>query len=215
MTSYFPARPGDPDRARVRAGNADRNRADAFLAAAMSAGVITPEEYTERAGTALSAANLGELDALCADLPVERLGGELAQLDTGRTQISSSGAAPVTKATSILSSHELRGGAVVGDHLSVRTVMGSVEVDLRDVEFTAPVLTVSCRAVLGNIRVLIPSDVTCEVHGSGVAGSFISSAAGSGRPGAPRIIVKGRAVLGSVAAERVARGQYTGPRRAR
>ena len=215
MTTYYPATPGDPRRDQLRASNDDRKRADALLTAAMSVGALTPEEYTDRASTALSATNLGELDRLCADLPMERLGGELSQLNAGETTISSSGAAPVTKATSFLSTHEISGGAVVGDHLKTSTFMGSVEVDLRDVEFTAPVLTVNCRAVLGSIRILVPSDVTCEVHGSGVAGSFVASAAGSGRAGAPRVIINGRAVLGSVETERVTRGENTGPRRAR
>ncbi|GAA3971447.1 DUF1707 SHOCT-like domain-containing protein [Gordonia caeni] len=210
---YFPAPIGDDDRARVRASNADREEANAFLSAAMSVGALSPEEYTERAGTALAATTLAELDALCADLPMNRLGAAVAEGSLGPTRVSASGAAPVSRAVAIMSSSEISGGAVVGAELTAFTVMGGVEIDLREVEFTAPVLTISCRAIMGGIRIVVPSDITVEVHGSGIMGGFSGKAAGPGRPGAPRVVIKGLALMGGVETQRAARGENTGPRR--
>lgn len=210
---YFPAPIGDDQRATIRASNADREEANAFLSAAMSVGAISPEEYTDRAGTALAATTLAELDALCADLPMNRLGAAVAEGSLDPTRVSASGAAPVTRAVAIMSGSEISGGAVVGDSLRAFTVMGGVDIDLREVEFTAPVLEISATAIMGGIRIVVPSDVTVEVHGSGIMGGFSGKAAGPGRPGAPRIVIRGFALMGGVETERRDRGEESGPRR--
>jgi hypothetical protein len=59
--------PGDP---RIRASDADRDRATALLREHHAAGRLTAEEFHERMDAALNATTLGELDDLLADLPV-------------------------------------------------------------------------------------------------------------------------------------------------
>jgi Domain of unknown function (DUF1707) len=59
--------PGDP---RIRASDADRDRAAALLREHHAAGRLTAEEFHERMEAALAAKTLGELDELLADLPV-------------------------------------------------------------------------------------------------------------------------------------------------
>jgi hypothetical protein len=59
--------PGDP---RVRASDADRDRATALLREHHAAGRLTAEEFHERMDAALGAKTLGEIDELLADLPV-------------------------------------------------------------------------------------------------------------------------------------------------
>jgi uncharacterized protein DUF1707 len=58
--------PGDP---RIRASDADRDRAAALLREHHAAGRLTAEEFQERMEKALEAKTLGELDELLADLP--------------------------------------------------------------------------------------------------------------------------------------------------
>jgi hypothetical protein len=58
--------PGDP---RLRASDADRDRATALLREHHAAGRLTAEEFNERMDAALSAKTLGEIDDLLADLP--------------------------------------------------------------------------------------------------------------------------------------------------
>jgi hypothetical protein len=58
--------PGDP---RIRASDADRDRAAALLREHHAAGRLTAEEFNERMDKALEAKTLGELDELLADLP--------------------------------------------------------------------------------------------------------------------------------------------------
>ncbi len=55
---------------RVRAGDADRDRAVAALQQHHQAGRLTAEEFEERMGAALAATWLDELPPLLADLPV-------------------------------------------------------------------------------------------------------------------------------------------------
>jgi hypothetical protein len=59
--------PGDP---RIRASDADRDRATALLREHHAAGRLTAEEFHERLDAALNATTLGEIDDLLADLPV-------------------------------------------------------------------------------------------------------------------------------------------------
>jgi Domain of unknown function (DUF1707) len=58
--------PGDP---RIRASDADRDRAAALLREHHAAGRLTAEEFHDRMDKALEAKTLGELDELMADLP--------------------------------------------------------------------------------------------------------------------------------------------------
>ncbi|MGH3260166.1 MAG: DUF1707 SHOCT-like domain-containing protein [Streptosporangiaceae bacterium] len=58
--------PGD---SRIRASDADRDRAAALLREHHAAGRLTAEEFHDRMEQALEAKTLGELDELLADLP--------------------------------------------------------------------------------------------------------------------------------------------------
>ncbi len=59
--------PGDP---RIRASDADRDRAIALLREHHAAGRLTGWEFDERMEAALNARTLGEIDELLVDLPV-------------------------------------------------------------------------------------------------------------------------------------------------
>ncbi|MGB3699090.1 MAG: DUF1707 domain-containing protein [Gordonia sp. (in: high G+C Gram-positive bacteria)] len=207
--------PGPGDRPAVRASDADRERTHSYLSAAMTLGVLTPEEYTERAGQAVAARTRADLDVLTADLPLDQLRSTAVEAASGTTQISVSGARPVTKAMAVFGANEVGGGAVVGADLKATAVMGGVGLDLRNVEYTAPVLEIRCKAVMGGIEITVPPDVTVEVHGRGIMGGFDGSAAGPGGAGAPRVVVRGFALMGGVDVRRRARGDDIGPRRAR
>jgi hypothetical protein len=61
--------PATPERASLRASDADRERLVEVLRQHHAEGRLTTEELSERAGQAHAARTLGELDALTADLP--------------------------------------------------------------------------------------------------------------------------------------------------
>ena len=60
--------------AKIRASDADRDRAAAALREHLAAGRLTIEEFDERLDRAYAAKTLGELDELMADLPTSDLG---------------------------------------------------------------------------------------------------------------------------------------------
>jgi Domain of unknown function (DUF1707) len=63
--------PGD---AKIRASDADRDRAAAALREHLAAGRLTIEEFDERLDRAYAAKTLGELDEVMADLPTSDFG---------------------------------------------------------------------------------------------------------------------------------------------
>jgi DUF1707 SHOCT-like domain len=63
--------PGD---AKIRASDADRDRAAAALREHLAAGRLTIEEFDERLDRAYAAKTLGQLDELMTDLPTSDLG---------------------------------------------------------------------------------------------------------------------------------------------
>ncbi len=184
----------------MRAADADRELVHEILSAAMEQGSLSPAEYEERAGQALMAKTFGELDALTDDLPVTQLGVALPEPDAPYPSMvtTRSGRAPIRSCLAIMSGSELKGQAAVADQLSATAIMGGVEIDLREVEFTAPHLSIECVAIMGGIDITVPPDVAVEVGGGAIMGGFSNKASGSGPPGAPTIHVTGFAVLGGV-----------------
>ena len=192
---------------RLRAADADRELVHQILSAAMTSGALTPSEYEERALKASTAKTFGDLDALTDDLPVGKLGVPLPRpgdpYPTGVTRPGTgSGRKPVRHRLAIMSGSELKGHAAVADQLEATAIMGGVEIDLREVEFTEPVLTVQCVAIMGGVDVIVPPDVTLEVGGLAIMGGFESKAEGPGRPGAPTVHVTGFALMGGVDVKR-------------
>jgi hypothetical protein len=76
--------PGDP---RIRASDADRDRAAALLREHHAAGRLDAEEFHDRMNKALDAKTLGELDELMTDLPAIDL-YQLPDASLRRTAIS-------------------------------------------------------------------------------------------------------------------------------
>ncbi len=164
----------DDRRARLRAADADRELVHEILSAAMAHGSLSPVEYEERAGKAVLAKTFGDLDALTDDLPVAQLGVAMpaASLSPGPRVTGGSSDAAVRHRLAIMSGSELSGTAVVADQLTATAIMGGVELDLREVEFTAPVLTVQCVAIMGGVEIKMPDGVTVEIGGTRRHGCF-------------------------------------------
>ncbi|GAA1481458.1 DUF1707 domain-containing protein [Gordonia sinesedis] len=207
MPAEQPAELPEPDdrRALLRAANADRELVHQILSAAMANGSLTPDEYQERSGKAVMAKTFGDLDELTDDLPVTQLGVPLPGVPdmTATSRVSSgSGQTPVRHRLAIMSGSQLKGAVAVADTLTATAIAGGVEIDLREVEFTAPILTVQCTAIMGGVDIVVPPDVTVEVGGLAIMGGFGDQASGAGAPGAPTVRVTGFALMGGVDVKR-------------
>ena len=194
----------DP-RARLRASDADRELVQQILSAALSNGSLSLSEFDERSSKLVMAKTFGDLDDLTDDLPVAQLGVPIPPA-SGVASVSrvgsGSGRRRVHNAVAVMSGWEIGGNAAVGDNLQAFALMGGIDIDLREVEFTAPQLTIRCAAIMGGIDITVPPDVTVEVNGFAIMGGFGGRAAGRGAPGAPTIVVTGLALMGGVDVKR-------------
>ncbi|NDK88693.1 DUF1707 domain-containing protein [Gordonia desulfuricans] len=209
MTSAPEPPASDDGHSRMRAADADRELVQQILAAALTGGHLTAAEYEQRSGRAVLAKTFGDLDTLTDDLPVTQLGVALPQPgDPYPSRVSSgSGREPIRSRLAILSGSELTGAVPVAEHLSATAILGGVEIDLREVEFTAPHLTIQCLAIMGGIDIVVPPDVAVEIGGGAIMGGFGGGkAAGPGTPGAPTVHITGFAVMGGVEVKRKERG---------
>jgi hypothetical protein len=81
-------------------------------------------------------------------------------------------------------------------------VMGGIELDLRDAQFSEPDVTLHAYTVMGGIEITVPEDVEVDVSGLAFMGGFDHNASGPGTPGAPRVRVLGFALMGGVEVRR-------------
>jgi hypothetical protein len=117
---------------------------------------------------------------------VERIGG------TPRAKLS----------VAILSGARRAGRWVVPRKYVSVAVMGGVELDLREAQFSEPVVTLHAYAVMGGIQITVPEDVDVDVSGLALMGGFDHNASGPGVPGAPQVRVLGFALMGGVEVRR-------------
>lgn len=81
-------------------------------------------------------------------------------------------------------------------------VMGGVELDLREAQFSEPEVTLHAYTLMGGIQITVPEDVDVDVSGIAFMGGFDHNASGTGVPGAPRVRVIGFALMGGVEVRR-------------
>jgi hypothetical protein len=108
----------------------------------------------------------------------------------------------------VLGNVERRGRFRLSNGDRVLSVMGNVELDLRDALLPDGVTTIFVRAVLGNVEITVPPTLPVECEGAGILASFAElnrlPAEGSGTGPVLRIV--GRAVLGNVEIRTLPRG---------
>lgn len=139
-------------------------------------------EMVERAGTKK------ELDRALAGLPALEVA--LAPAAPGRVG---------TTVRAVLGSTSRRGDWRAPPRVRVVAVLGNAEIDLSTAVLSAGPTEVHVRAVLGNVRVIVPEGLAVECSGDAVLGSFDHLAqASSSRRDRRSVRIVGVAVFGSV-----------------
>lgn len=149
---------------------------------------LSMEEFERRVALAYSTATLGELDALVADL-LPAVGPDAAP-------------APATaRILTILSNNERSGSMLLPQRLEIVTVMGNVELDMRDATFAPGLTEIDISAALGNVEITLPWGIRVESTGSAFLGNFDCRAGSetgiTTRPG-QMIRITGHSVFSSV-----------------
>ncbi|MGW1378295.1 DUF1707 SHOCT-like domain-containing protein [Streptomyces sp. NPDC002446] len=195
----------------LRASDADRERVAEILRDALAEGRLLMEEFTERLEATYQARTYGELAPITADLPaaaappapsalsLRKDGGAVASWSeriVGEAEGTTAG-------IGILSGFQRKGRWTIGRRFTAVCIMGGGEIDLREADFAGPEITLSCWAFMGGVNILVPPGVEIDVRGLGIMGGFDSREDGvPGDRGAPRVIVKGVALMGGVGIER-------------
>jgi hypothetical protein len=166
----------------LRASDADREEAVSALRAHLAAGRLTLDEFTGRVESALRARTDADLAVIQSDLPA----------------LAAAAGRPERRAarfTWVLLSHLIRRGWLRLRGWSVAaTVLGDLDLDLREATIDGPDITVTVVPFLGNADIYVPDGVSVDVAGFVLFGHVRERGAGAARPDAPAMHVR---VLGA------------------
>ncbi len=195
-----------PEPSRMRIGDVDRHRVAEVLRDAAGEGRLSLDELDERLGATWRATVYADLVPIVVDLPGGLVAGGLsapaARPATAAGSWDSQGAA-VRHDTSlaVMSAQNRRGVWEVGETHTAVSVMGGVELDLREAVLTARETTIHAYAVMGGVDVYVNAGTRVSVEGFGVMGGFeqgrdrVAPVLG---PDSPLVRVKGLALMGGV-----------------
>src|SRR5689334_7374213 len=188
---------GPADHSLMRVSDSDREQAADVLREAAGQGRISLDELDERLESAYAAKTYADLAALTHDLPHSgRMPVPPAQT---AAQVSRIGGTPGAKfSVAIMSGARRMGRWVVPRTYVSVAVMGGIELDLREAQFSEPEVTIHAYTLMGGIEITVPEDVDVDVSGIACMGGFDHNASGPGVPGAPRVRVIGCAIMGGV-----------------
>ncbi|MFL5487467.1 MAG: LiaF domain-containing protein [Gemmatimonadaceae bacterium] len=121
---------------------------------------------------------------------------------------------------SFLSSNERNGRWQLPRQFRALSVLGNVELDLREAEIGYGLSTIEAVAVLGNIEITLPPEIAVECDGDGLLGSFTLKYEGAANPSAAdrekTVRITGSAYAGNVEVKvkgpKVGRGSRRGSR---
>ena len=168
------------------------------------------DEFEARVDDAYQASTEVGLQALVKDLS--------AAPAAARTELVVAGASAATALAlpagrtpgvlAVLGNVERRGRFQVQSGYRATSVLGNVELDLRDVELPDGVTEIRVRAVLGNIEITVPPHLPVECEGTGILASFaaLNRMPAEGAQSGPVLRIVGSAVLGNVEIRTLPRG---------
>ncbi|MFI6004556.1 DUF1707 domain-containing protein [Streptomyces sp. NPDC051366] len=189
----------------MRASDADRERVVERLRDAVAEGRIDMEEFEERLEAAYTSRTYAELEPLTRDLPA--VAGAVGRPTAPAASPDSSwparigGTATSSSAVAVMSGFQRKGRWTVPGRFNAVAFWGGGELDLREADFAAREVVITCVAIMGGIEITVPPGVEVDVRGIGIMGAFDQGKALENRPepGAPRVIVNGLAFWGGVA----------------
>jgi hypothetical protein len=147
---------------RLRASDADRERAAAVLNTALAEGRLSVAEHSERLDAIYEAKTQAEIVPLIDDLPARAT----AQPVAPRTDL-----APASKRrqmiVAIFGGTSRKGQWHVEPKMAAVTVMGGATFDFRDVQLPQREITLNCTTVFGGVEIIVPPEM--RVIDSGIA----------------------------------------------
>ena len=168
----------------MRASDADRTAVMQILEQAVGHGMLTLDEYSERADVALAARTRGELDTVIADLPHVRRQPAPAAPEVVRSWMSS-----ITR----------MGPWTVPPRLQLVTRMCSTTLDFSSAVLPGPVVYIDVDDYFGSVELILPDGATAECNRVSTLAGSTSVRVGTGQPSQRlHVVVTGSVRFGSL-----------------
>jgi hypothetical protein len=179
---------------RLRASDADRDRAAAVLSEALAEGRLSAQEHSERLDSIYAAKTQADLVPLLDDLPVPA--GAAVPAASAALERSYHGGPIVA----------IFGGAVrkgrwrVPPSSTVVTVFGGADLDLRDAILPGREITIKAISVFGGISITVPPEIRVVDSGVAVFGGrdVADETPESENPDSPVLRIQGACVFGGI-----------------
>jgi hypothetical protein len=181
---------------RLRASDADRERAAGVLNAALAEGRLSVAEHSERLDAVYEAKTHAEIAPLVDDLPARATDQSVVP----PTELAPGGKRRRQMIVAIFGGTSRKGQWHVEPKMVAVTVMGGATFDFRDVQLPQREITLNCTTVFGGVEVIVPPEM--RVIDSGIA-LFGGRDAGSGSaesndPNAPVLRLTGLTMFGGL-----------------
>lgn len=169
------------DPAQLRISDADRHKVADFLRDAAGEGRLDLDELDDRLERAYAAKVYADLLPITQDLPGAGDTSSLVPLSQDATAAVPQPprpAEPVLPAAShrnsiaVMSGVDRRGIWLVPHQHTAFTMMGGIELDLREAQFESPEVTISATAIMGGIDIIVNERTRVMVEGVGIMGGF-------------------------------------------
>lgn len=195
--------PLEPDPTRLRISDADRHRVAEILREAAGEGRLEIDELDERLEATFAARTYADLVPITHDLPVAR--PAQAPVPRPAATPATGSATRYDSSYAVMSGVDRKGVWEVGPTHTALSVMGGIDIDLREAVFTSPEVVITANTLMGGIDVIVDAHTRVIVEGVGIMGAFEQSrdkveprlSADS-----PVVRVRGVAIMGAVSVVR-------------
>ena len=160
---------------------------------------LTVEEFELRLDSAYTASTMEQLEGLLAGLPVLASQSDAA----GIPSVQRAPAESVREhgfQIAIMGGYEKKGEWTPPRKLQSLAIMGGAGLDFREARMPPGVTEVNILAIMGGAEILVPPGLAVETHGFGFMGGFegVDQAGVDTDPDAPRLVIRGLAIMGGV-----------------
>ncbi len=180
----------------------ERERIVETLSAHFAADHLNTQELEARFERAYRARTVEELRGVTAGLPALAQPARPPAPRPAAQTVERQNTPGERRYTAIMSTFRKEGEWTPNRRTVLLAVMSEARIDLRDATFVDQEIQFDVKAVMADVRILVPPGVTVECDGGAVMGEF--SARQDGRshdPDAPRVLVSGTAFMSRVSVE--------------
>lgn len=177
----------------------DKDRVVQALIDHYAADNLTVEEFEARLDTAYAAGTPAELEGLLAGLP--ELAGQPEEPAVPTVQrVPAEAVRDTGFQIAIMGGYEKKGEWTPPRKMYSLAMMGGAGLDFREAKMPPGVTEVNILAIMGGVEVLVPPGLAVETHGFGLMGGFdgVDQAGVDRDPDAPRLLIRGMAIMGGV-----------------